>query len=109
MSSKILKFSMPDNVQQNIKILYACRTNFGAVGDGSDKGNLGKVGIIGKKFKLVILVPDNVQQKFSMPDNVQQNIKILYACQTNFGAVGDGSDKGNLGNLKLVKSVILVL
>ena len=53
------KFSMPDNVQQNIKILYACRTNFGAVGDGSDKGNLGKVGKI-----------------------------------SNFGAVGDGSDKG---------------
>ena len=36
-------------------------SNFGAVGDGSDKGNLGKVGKI-----------------------------------SNFGAVGDGSDKGNL-------------
>ena len=36
-------------------------SNFGAVGDGSDKGNLGKVGKI-----------------------------------SNFGAVVDGSDKGNL-------------
>ena len=36
-------------------------SNFGAVGDGSDKGNLGKIGKI-----------------------------------SNFGAVGDSSDKGNL-------------
>ena len=38
---------------------------FGAVGDGSDKGNLGKV--------------------------------------SNFGAVGDGSDKGNLGKVGKIK------
>ena len=45
---------------------------FGAVGDGSDKGNVGKVGKIGKV--------------------------------SNFGAVGDGSDKGIM-LVKLVKSV----
>ena len=44
-------------------------SNFGAVGDGSDKGNAGNVGKV-----------------------------------SNFGAVGDGSIKGDVG--KLVKLVI---
>ena len=42
-------------------------SNFGAVGDGSVKGNVGKVGKIGKI--------------------------------SNFGAVGVGSDKGNFGKV----------
>ena len=50
---------MQDNLSKVGKI-----SNFGAVGDGSDKGNLGKIGKVGKI--------------------------------SNFGAVGDGSDKGNL-------------
>ena len=48
-------------------------SNFGAVGDGSDKSILGKVGKI-----------------------------------SNFGAVGDGSDKGNLGKVgKIGKTMVL--
>ena len=73
-----------------IALIITSFSNFGAVGDGSYKGNVGKVGKI-----------------------------------SNFGAIGDGSDKNNVGKVgkisnvgkigktvkleKLVKLVILVL
>ena len=50
-----------------VKLVKFKISNFGAVGDGSEKGNLGKVGKIGKI--------------------------------SNFGAIGDGRVKGNIGKI----------
>ena len=52
------------------RVILVKLNNFGAVGDGSDKGNVGKVGKI-----------------------------------SNFGAVDDGSDKGNLGKIGKVGKI----
>ena len=67
-----------------VKSLVKLIANFGAVGDGSDKGNLGKGGKI-SNFGAV----GNGSDKGSL-DKVG---KI-----SNFGAVGDGSDKGKHQN-----------
>ena len=62
-------------------------SNFGAVGDGSDKGNAGKTG----KVSNFGAVGDG-----SIKGNAGKTGKV-----SNFGAVGDGSDMVKL--VKLVK------
>ena len=63
-------------------------SNFGSVGDGSYKGNVGKIGKVGNFGAIG-------------DGSVKGNIGKI----SNFGAVGDGSDKGNVGNVGKIGKV----
>ena len=68
-------------------------SNFGAVGDGSDKSNAGKVGKTGQVSNFGAVGDGSIK------DNVGKIGKV-----SNFGAVGDGSDKGNAGKIGKVST-----